>query len=101
MTDSTSQFLLPFLSTIHPAFIHILRAIFTETGGKDRGTIVAAKCFFESENTKNGQVALLVYISAEKIIRNSGGDNQHQLKKAPGEAQQRLPKYNPWLLLYF
>ena len=67
MTDSTSQFLLPFLSTIHPAFIHILRAIFTETGGKDRGTIVAAKCFLKARILKTARL-LYWYIFQQKKL---------------------------------
>ena len=47
-----SQFLLPFLSTIHPALIHIFKNGFNQTGGKDRCRIIAAKCFLISNIRK-------------------------------------------------
>src|SRR6185503_20931505 len=47
-----SQFLLPFLSTFHSSLIHILRTILFETGGKDRSSIVPAKCFLKAKTYK-------------------------------------------------
>ena len=46
------QFLLPFLSTFHSVIIHIERARFIQTGGKDMSGTLATKCFLSYRNDK-------------------------------------------------
>lgn len=61
-----SQFLLPFLSTIHPALIHILKNCFNQTGGKDRCRIIVAKCFL-SAGFANSHIRSLSILCRQKL----------------------------------
>jgi len=46
MVVFTSKFLVLVFSTFHPITVHILKSNPLLTGGKDRSTIIPAKCFF-------------------------------------------------------